>query len=398
MTLANSFLKFTQWDYENLPSPLHLTDEVALESNLKVFQKIQDRTGAKILLALKAFAQFSLFPLIKKYLKGATASSLFEARLAKEEFGGEVHLYVPAYSPADWKQTLEIADSLVFNSISQWKNFYENIAKEKPSLSVGLRINPEYSEVKKELYNPCAKNSRMGVLYADFQKERYILSHLEGFHFHALCELKEDALERTWEAFEKKFGSYLSHLRWLNLGGGHAITAKVYNVDALCDLLLKIQKKYPNLQLYLEPGSAIAWETGVLQGTILDIVPTQEGIPVAMLDISFTAHMSDVLEGPYRPEVFTKDTLGALPNQKNHNYYLGGVSCLSGDSTGPYSFDRELCIGEKIYFADMSHYTMVKSTNFNGIRSPAIGIVNTENKKIEVVKEFEYSDYKSRLS
>ena len=408
---AEEALAFESLDLKNIPSPVHLTDEVALEKNLKILETAQQKTGAHVLLALKAFAQFSLFPLIASYLKGATASSLFEARLAYEELAAkknlsgknlEVHACAPAYPPEDFRELWGYLDHLVFNSFQQFRFFKKIIDEErkKKHVSLGLRVNPEHSEVKTRLYDPCAPGSRLGARLADFPGHEAELEELEGLHFHSLCELGSDALARTWERFEKKFGDILPRLQWLNLGGGHHITAPDYDLELLCELLQKIRTKYKNLSLYLEPGEAVALNSGVLLASVLDIVPSPDGsYPSAILDISATAHMPDVLEMPYRPEIFSRASWAAEASPEHtYNYRLGGLTCLSGDVIGDYAFAEPLSLGQKLFFTDMAHYTMVKSSNFNGVRSPAIAIANTKSKKVRLIKKFAYEDYKSRLS
>ena len=413
---------FANLEVDSLPTPVYITDEVTLEENLKTLEGVHKKTGVNILIALKAYAQYRLFPLIGRYLQGATASSLFEAQLAYEELvqksGGEVHACAPAYPPSDFAELLHYAEHIVFNSFAQYELFQKQLEAAPRNISIGLRINPEHSEVSKPLYDPCALGSRLGIRLADFDRQRWqsISKKVNGLHFHTLCELGSDALERTWHSVEKKFGDILPQLQWLNMGGGHHITRPDYDIDLLCNLLIKIQEKYPRIRLYLEPGEAIALNSGVLVSTVLDIIPSGivlpdnkggEGGPqikVAVLDASATAHMPDVLEMPYRPDIYTNGSWAGHPNARQdsvpqpHCYRLGGLSCLAGDVVGDYSFAEELSIGQKLFFADMAHYTMVKNTNFNGVRPPAIAIGNTQSGKVELTKYFSYDDYKSRLS
>ncbi len=403
--IEERYFKFEDIDIHHIDGPIHITDEVLLQKNLSLLKEVQENTGANILIALKAFAQFSLFEIISKYLQGATASSLFEAKLAQEEFKKKynpnfgIHAYAPAYPPADMPQLLEILDHIVFNSFAQYEKFKPLLEKNGTKISVGMRINPEHSEVKKEIYNPCSRTSRLGVRLNEFEK---IKKHsLDGLHFHTLCELNSDALLRTWKIFDEKFGKYLNEVKWMNLGGGHLITSPDYDIPLLYNIISEIKSKYPHLTIYLEPGEAIVLNCGVLVSEVLDIVQSENAPPVAILDISGTAHLPDVIEMPYRPNIFTNKNYAEGPEKTEkckYLYKLGGVTCLAGDVIGDFSFKDPLEIGQKIYFTDMSHYTMVKSTNFNGIRTPSIAISNIEKKSISLVKRFEYQDYKSRLS
>lgn len=369
-------------------SPCWVIDLAALEKNLQILASVQERAGCKILLALKGFATWSTFPLIRRYLAGATASAPHEARLAREELGGEVHAYAPAYSDADMQELLGLCDHLVFNSFSQWERFRGAIARSGKPISCGIRVNPEHREVAVELYDPCAPRSRLGVTLSQFRPD--LLQGLEGIHFHTLCELDSDALERTLAVVEKKFGAFFSNLKWINFGGGHHITRPGYDVDRLISLIKGIRSRF-GLQVYLEPGEAIAIRTGVLVATVLDIIDNDGKI--AVLDTSATAHMPDVLEMPYRAEIVGAGQLG----EKAFNYRLGGLTCLAGDVLGDYSFDHELQVGERLVFLDMSHYTMVKTSNFNGVRLPSIALKHSDD-CYQLVKKFGYDSYKSRLS
>lgn len=370
-------------------SPCWVIDMEALEGNLKILADVQKRAGCKILIALKGFATWSTFNLVKKYLPGATASAPHEARLAREKLGGEVHAYAPAYSPDDVTELLTLCDHLVFNSFSQWERYRAQIQRNPKPVSCGIRVNPEHREVKTELYDPCAPRSRLGVTLGQFRPD--LLEGLEGLHFHTLCELDSDALERTLAVVESKFGKFFSRLKWLNFGGGHHITRPGYDIDRLVRVIQGVKKKYPNLEVYLEPGEAIAIRTGVLVATVLDIV--DNGGPIAILDTSATAHMPDVLEMPYRPEIVG----GAEPGVKAHTIRLGGLTCLAGDAIGDYSFDQPLKIGDRITLLDMSHYTMVKTSNFNGVRLPSIALRHADG-SYELVKKFGYDSYRDRLS
>jgi len=368
-------------------SPCWVIDLVALEENLKILKRVQDESGCKILLALKGFSTFSTFGLVRKYLVGATASSPHEAMLAHEKLGGELHVYAPAYSDQDLREVLEIADHLVFNSFTQWQHLRPIVAESKRKVSCGIRVNPEQREVEVELYDPCAPCSRLGVTAAEFRRDQ--LEGIEGLHFHALCELGSDALERVLTAFEQKFGDVIPRLKWVNFGGGHHITRPGYDLARLVRVIRAFKARH-DVEVYLEPGEAIAIRTGVLVSTVLDIV--NNGVKIAILDTSATAHMPDVLEMPYRPEI-----VGAgKPGEKPYTYRLGGLTCLAGDVIGDYAFDHELTIGERIVFLDMSHYTVVKTSNFNGVRLPSIALRHPDG-RYELVKRFGYEIYRDRL-
>lgn len=370
---------------DQVKTPVYIVDEVLLERNLKVLDSVQKRTGCKILLALKGFAMWSTFPLVRQYLHGTTASGPIEARLGREEFGKEVHTYAPAYSEEDIEEVIRYSDHIIFNSFRQLHKYRPVIPKDK---SLGMRVNPGYAEVKVDLYNPCAPCSRLGVTRDGFEGQN--LEGLSGLHFHALCEQGSDTLERVVEAFEKQFARYMPGMQWLNLGGGHHITREDYDVDRLCRIVSRLQDTY-KVQVYLEPGEAIALNTGVLVASVLDIV--DNGMKIAILDTSAEAHMPDVLAMPYRPNI-----IGAgQPNEKKHTYRLGGLTCLAGDIIGDYSFDAPLAVGSKLIFLDMAHYSMVKNTTFNGVKLPDIAI-QTRNNEIKVVRRFGYEDYRNRLS
>ncbi len=376
-------------DLSQAPSPCYVCDAAALARNAELLEAIQDRTGCRILLALKGFAMFSAFPIIRNALTGTTASSLNEARLGHEEFGGEVHAYAPAYRPDEFGELLQYASHVTFNSFSQWERFRDEAKGAAKPVSRGLRINPRHSEVLVDIYNPCGPGSRLGVTPEAFAGQD--LTGLDGLHFHTLCGLGADALERTLRAVEARFAPYLGGMKWVNFGGGHHITRPDYDVELLTRLISGFQERY-GVQVYLEPGEAVALNAGVLMATVLDIV--ENDMPVAILDTSATAHMPDVLEMPYRPEI-----IGAgQPGAHSHTYRLGGVTCLAGDVIGDYSFPQPLEIGQRLVFTDMLHYTMVKNTAFNGLNLPAIAIHDSESGETRVVREFGYADYKSRLS
>ena len=372
--------------FEKLPSPSYVCEEKLLEKNLILLKRIQDEADVSILLALKGFALWSTFDLCKKYLKGCCASGLHEAILAKEEFGGEVHTYSAAFKDDEINEIISLSNHLVFNSFNQVKRFKD---KAYGKVSLGIRLNPEYSSVEVDLYNPCAPNSRLGITKANFDESQ--LQYLEGFHFHALCEQNVDALEGALANFEKNFSLYFSQLKWVNFGGGHHITRADYDVEGLINLLKDFKARYPHLEVYMEPGEAIGWQTGYLVATVLDIV--NNGMDLAILDTSAEAHMPDTLAMPYRAMIRNS----AVAFEKKYTYRLGGNTCLAGDIIGDYSFDEPLKVGDRIILEDMIHYTMVKTTTFNGIKLPSIIIKNKDN-SYKVIKNFCYNDYKSRLS
>jgi len=369
-----------------LPSPCFVCSEKLLIKNLKLLKYIQDTADVNILLALKGFAMFSLFDLCKKYLKGCCASGLNEAILAKEKFNKEVHTYSPAFKPNEFEQIANISDHIVFNSFSQYE-LYKNKVQQRNS--IGIRVNPEVSTVDIDLYNPCGINSRLGVTLDNFPAVLPI--QIEGLHFHALCEQNVDVLAKVIGKFIKNFAKYFSTLKWVNFGGGHHITRDDYDVEELINLLKNFKSKYPHLHIYLEPGEAIGWQTGYLEATVLDIV--NNGEDIAILDTSAECHMPDTLAMPYKAEVRDAKDYGI----KAYSYILAGNTCLAGDIIGSYSFDTPLKIGDKILFEDMIHYTMVKTTTFNGINLPSIAIKQIDN-SIIIVKDYNYKSYIDRLS
>lgn len=373
-------------NFENLPSPSFVCEEKLLEKNLKLLKKVQDEADVNILLALKGFAMHSTFELCRKYLKGCCASGLHEAILAKEKFAKEVHTYSPAFKDEEFDEIVDISNHVVFNSFSQLEKF-KNRAINKTS--IGLRVNPEYSSVEVDLYNPCGTYSRLGITKANFKPE--LLDGIDGLHFHALCEQNVDALQGALKNFEKNFGEYLPQMKWVNFGGGHHITRADYDVEGLITLLKDFKQRYPHLEVYLEPGEAVGWQTGYLVATVLDIVENQ--MQIAILDTSAEAHMPDTLAMPYRAEIRNS----GLANEKKYTYRLGGNTCLAGDIIGDYSFDEPLKVGDKIILEDMIHYTMVKTTTFNGIKLPSI-VIKKDNDCYQIVKNFGYNDYQERLS
>lgn len=376
-------------DYATTPSPCFVLEESRLRANLELLAHVQRESGAKIILALKGFAMYGTFPLVRQYLPGVTASSLSEARLGREEHGGEVHAYCTAYIDEDFDAIAAIASHVTFNSVGQFERYRGRLAGK----SAGLRINPEYAEVETDLYNPCVPGSRLGVTAAQLGMK--LPEGVEGLHFHTLCEKGSDTLERTLEHVEARFGSLLDQVRWLNMGGGHAITRKGYDVDKLIALVRATRARHPNLEeIVLEPGSAVGWQTGELVSTVLDVVDNG-GVRTAMLDASFSAHMPDCLEMPYRPTVLGAKN-DAAPDEPGHRYHLGGQTCLAGDFMADYVFEKPLAVGDRVVFWDMIHYTMVKTTTFNGGNLPAIAIAR-EDGRLEVLKRFGYEEYKSRL-
>ncbi len=374
-------------DFAALPTPCYAVDEVLLQRNLEILAGVQARTGCSILLALKGFSMYETFPLVGQYLKGITASSLHEARLGREHMGKEVHVYAPAFRDDEIDELAALCDHIVFNSFAQWQRFRDRVRRADHPISCGIRVNPGYAEVEHEIYNPCASGSRLGVPAEHFQPDG--LEGLDGLHFHALCEQGSDTLQRVAEAFEQRFGSYLHGMRWLNMGGGHHITREGYDVALLERIVGHFQDKY-RVHVYLEPGEAIALNTGFLVTQVLDVV--RNGMDIAILDTSAACHMPDVLEMPYRPQIIG----AALPGELPHTYRLGGPTCLAGDVIGDYSFAQPLQPGDRLVFTDMAHYTMVKNNTFNGIGLPAIAVRRLDG-ELKVLKRFGYEDYKSRL-
>jgi len=372
---------------ELAPSPAYVVDLGRLRHNLAILDEVQRRSGAKILMALKAFAMWKTFPLIRQTLQGVCASSPWEARLGREEFGGEVHSFAAAFKESDVRELLAISDHLVFNSFAQLERFRP--LWEQGGVSIGLRVNPEHSEGAVELYDPCAPKSRLGIPRREFEGKS--LAGIEGLHFHTLCEQLFEPLARTAKVFEEKFSAFLPGVKWLNLGGGHHITREGYDVDGLVELIRYFKGKY-GVEVYLEPGEAVVIGTGLLVGEVLDIVHNQ--VDTAILDVSATCHMPDVLEMPYRPEILG----GFDPGLKPHSYRLGGPSCLAGDVIGDWSFERPLTPGDRLAFLDMSHYTMVKTTTFNGIQHPHLCTYEPDSGELQVVRSFGYEDFRGRLS
>lgn len=373
--------------FEELPTPCYVIDEELLENNLKILHSVMEHTGCKILLAQKAFSVYALYPLIRKYLSGAAASGLYEARLAKEEMGKENHIFSPAYREEEFDEIVSICDHIIFNSFSQLEKFRNRVLN--ANKSIGLRINPECSTQEGHaIYDPCAAGSRLGITLENFRPD--MLSGVSGLHFHTLCEQDSDALVRTAAAVEERFGQWLSQMKWLNFGGGHHITRPGYDVALLENCIRHIQDTY-GVQVYLEPGEAVALNAGFLVTTVLDTL--KNGINIAILDTSAACHMPDVLEMPYRPPLLNSGEAG----EKKFTYRLGGPTCLSGDIIGDYSFDEPLNPGKRLVFGDMAIYSIVKNNTFNGMALPAI-VVRDKNRDYKIIHQFGYDDFKVRLS
>ena len=375
------------FDIKKVKTPCYVISEKALAHNLDILGTVMEHTGCKILLAQKAFSNFCTYPQLSKVLCGTTASGLYEARLGKEEFGGEVHVYSPAYTDRDMDELVKIADHIVFNSISQWKKHREKVKNCGRNISCGLRCNPEYSEIETDIYNPCFTNSRLGITLENFDENQ--LDGIDGLHFHTMCEQGADVLERTIVHIEEEFGKYLGKMKWLNLGGGHHITRSSYDRELLIKLINDIRNEY-GLLVYLEPGEAVALNAGYLVCEVMDIV--KNDLDIAILDTSAACHMPDVLEMPYRPMIIGSGEAG----EKAYTYRLGGPTCLAGDVIGDYSFDSPLKEGDRLVFTDMAIYTTVKNNTFNGMPLPAIYLEKLDG-KLELVREFGYNDFKQRL-
>lgn len=373
-------------DISTIPSPCYVLEEAKLIDNLRLISSVQEQSGGHIILALKGFSMYKMFPLVKQYLSGATASSLNEARLIFEEMKCKAHTYAPVYKDEEINEILSYSSHITFNSLNQFERFKGKVPSD---VSMGLRINPEYAEVETEMYNPCIVGSRLGITREALGET--LPEGIEGLHFHSLCENDSFVLERTLVHVEEKFGDLLHQVKWLNMGGGHLMTRSGYNIGHVAKQIERLRNTY-NIEVILEPGSAIAWETGVLVSTVQDIVDAQ-GVNVAILDVSFAAHMPDTLEMPYKPRI-----LGAYQTELagKYNYRMGGTTCLAGDFMGDYAFDEPLKIGDKVVFDDMIHYTMVKTTTFNGVALPSIGIWSTDG-QFKLHKSFGYETFKEKL-
>ena len=378
-------------DYPNIDSPCYVLDENLLRRNLQLIRSVADEAGVEIILAFKGFAMWSAFPIVRQYVSGATASSLNEALLCNEEMKAEAHTYAPVYDRGNFPQIISLSSHITFNSLSQYEQFYPMVKQSGKNVTLGLRINPEFSEVETELYNPAAPGSRLGITIEKMPEK--LPEGITGLHFHTLCESTSYDLEKTLAVVESKFGHLLRQAQWLNMGGGHLMTRKGYDTEHLVNLLKNFKSRYPHLHVIMEPGSAFAWETGFLKASVMDIIENN-GIRTAMLNVSFAAHMPDCLEMPYQPQI-RHARQGSIDGM--YTYRMGGNSCLSGDFYGVWSFYRELQTGDEIILEDMIHYTMVKTTFFNGVEHPSIGIINT-NGEFRLIRKFSYADFKTKLS
>jgi len=375
------------FDINLVPTPSYVVEEQLLRKNCELLKSVMDRTGCEILLAQKAFSMYSTYPMIGRYLSGTTASSLFEAKLGHQEMGKQVHIFSPAYREDEFEEILSLCDHIVFNSIQQWEK-YKNMVQSSPrKVSCGLRINPEYSEIETDMYNPCFTGSRFGITAAKLKGVD--LTGIEGLHFHTMCEQGADVLERTLDVVEEKFGACIAQMQWINFGGGHHITRDDYDIETLVRCVNRIKTKY-HVEVYLEPGEAVALNAGFLVSSVLEL--NENGIELAIMDTSAACHMPDVLEMPYRPNIIGS----GVPGQYPYTYRLGGPTCLAGDVIGEYSFPEPLKIGDRLVFCDMAIYSMVKNNTFNGINLPTI-LLNTERNGLKVIKKFGYEDFKRRL-
>lgn len=382
-------------------TPAYILEESLLRKNLALISEVARRGNVEIILALKAFAQWRTFPIFREYIEHTTASSLYEARLSAEAFGGLTYTYTPAYEESTFEELLQYSEHITFNSLSQYRRFYPLIQRWQDRderhhrVSVGLRINPEYSDITTELYNPCAPGSRFGVLATQLPDQ--LPEGIEGFHFHCLCENGSDSLVRVLQRVEEKFSVWLPQLKWLNMGGGHLMTRKDYDIELLVTTLQQLHQRYPNLRLIMEPGSAFLWQTGYLRAEVVDVVENH-GIKTAILNTSFTCHMPDCLEMPYYPAVRGAEWFDENePLPEGHLYRLGGNSCLSGDYMGVWRFDKEIQVGDTIIFEDMIHYTTVKTNMFNGVDHPSMYLHHLDG-KMELLRCFSYEDYRDRMN
>ncbi len=393
-SMINSQMTLLEKNLDEIPSPCYVVEESLLRKNLSLIRRVAQRADVDIILAFKAFALWRCFPIFREYIGSTTASSLFEARLAKEKFGSKAHTYSPAYVEEEFEEIVVCSSHVTFNSLSQFARFAPMV---RGRASVGLRVNPEYSEIETELYNPCAVGSRFGVLAKDLPCS--LPAEVEGFHVHCHCESGSDVFARTLVRIEEKFSGWFPQLKWINFGGGHLMTRKDYDVELLVETLQDFHRRYPHLRVILEPGSAFAWQTGPLVARVVDVVENG-GVKTAIINASFTCHMPDCLEMPYKPAIRYAETLEEDDLQtarlRPHTYRIGGNSCLSGDFMGLWQFDHDLRIGERLIFEDMIHYTTVKTNMFNGVGHPSIGMLH-EDGTFELFRRYTYEDYRDRM-
>lgn len=392
-------MKINLTTFEELHHPVYVLEESRLRRNLQLISQVSQAADAEIILAFKAFALWKTFPIFREYISATTASSLSEARLGYEEFGSRTHTFSPAYTDDEIDEIARCSSHLTFNSLSQWQRLADRAKAVNPSVSLGVRVNPEYSEVETLLYNPCAPGTRFGVLNSQLPEQ--LPSSIEGFHCHTLCESGPDVFQRTLAHIEERFSKWFPQLKWINFGGGHLMTRSDYDTSLLICILQDFHRRYPHLHVILEPGSAFAWQTGPLVSQVVDVVENH-GVRTAILNVSFTCHMPDCLEMPYHPAVrfartIEEDAEGHIPDgQGEHIYRLGGCSCLSGDFMGRWQFDHELQVGENVIFEDMIHYTTVKTNMFNGITHPSLALAHADG-ELEVLRQYGYEDYRSRM-
>lgn len=392
-------MKINLTTFEELHHPVYVLEESRLRRNLQLISQVSQAADAEIILAFKAFALWKTFPIFREYISATTASSLSEARLGYEEFGSRTHTFSPAYTDDEVDEIARCSSHLTFNSLSQWQRLADRAKAVNPSISLGVRVNPEYSEVETLLYNPCAPGTRFGVLNSQLPEQ--LPSSIEGFHCHTLCESGPDVFQRTLAHIEERFSKWFPQLKWINFGGGHLMTRSDYDTSLLISIMQDFHRRYPHLHVILEPGSAFAWQTGPLVSQVVDVVENH-GVRTAILNVSFTCHMPDCLEMPYHPAVrfartIEEDAEGHIPDgQGEHIYRLGGCSCLSGDFMGRWQFDHELQVGENVIFEDMIHYTTVKTNMFNGITHPSLALAHADG-ELEVLRQYGYEDYRSRM-
>ena len=383
--------------FGNIKTPIYVLEEDLLRRNLSLIKDVADRSGVEIILAFKAFALWRTFPIFREYINSTTASSLSEALLAYNEFGRKAHTFSPAYTDDEIDEIARCSSHISFNSLTQFERYANRVKNINPEISCGVRVNPEYSEVGTELYNPCAPGTRFGVLADKLPEE--LPSFIEGFHCHCHCESGSDVFVRTLKHIEDKFAKWFPQIKWINFGGGHLMTRKDYDIELMVNTLKDFRSRYPWLKVILEPGSAFAWQTGPLVSSVVDVVENK-GITTAILDVSFTCHMPDCLEMPYQPDVRNAESLpleaAINPKEGDYIYRLGGNSCLSGDFMGSWRFDHPLQVGDKVIFEDMIHYTTVKTNTFNGITHPSLALLHS-NGELEILRKYGYEDYKNRM-